>query len=61
MFSELSGVFAPDRDYEAVVLLTGMTWSARPDLLLDFSLGFGLADDAPDFLVLLGFTRNFGR
>lgn len=61
VFSELSGTFVPEQDIDAILLLTGLTWANRPDLVLDFSFGLGLGDDAPDFLLLLGFTRNFGR
>lgn len=61
MLSELSGTFVPEPDIDAILLLTGLTWATRPDLVLDFSFGLGLGDDAPDFLLLLGFTRNFGR
>lgn len=60
VLGELSGIFVPDRHVDAVQFLAGTTYTVRPDLVFDAALGFGLTDDAPDFVLIFGFTHNFG-
>ncbi len=59
-FGELSLVAVPERDFEPFTLLVGAARRVSADLVLDFSLGLGLSDDAPDLRLLLGLTTNLG-
>jgi hypothetical protein len=42
-------------------LRLGHAITLRPDLVLDGSVWLPASDDAPETIVALGFTRNFGR
>ena len=60
LFGELAGSFLPDEDIENVAALIGLAWSPHPDLVFDLAIAAGLTDDASDFRVLIGLTRNLG-
>ena len=60
-FVEVAGVIVPEFDAEAAFTIIGLTYAPRPALVLDVAVLLGLNDDAADFQLLFGFTRNFGR
>lgn len=60
VFGELAGVFVDDRNYDALFATLGGAWSPVPGLVLDSGIVLGLSDDAPDFAVVVGLTRNAG-
>ncbi len=60
VFGELAGIFVPDKDLDSVFLTVGGAWSPVPGLVLDTGFVLGLSQDAPDFALLIGFTRSLG-
>ncbi len=60
-FAELAGIFVPSQDISIGLLTVGAAWAPEPDLVFDAAVVAGLSSDAPDFLFLIGLTRNFGR
>lgn len=61
VFAEVGLVLTPERDNEALFSILGGTWSPVPGLVFDTGVLLGLNDDAPDFALVFGFTRNLGR
>jgi len=59
-FAELAVDLVPEHDVSAWLLTVGATQLVREDLAWDVGLGIGLSDDAPDLVVFVGDTRNFG-
>jgi len=59
-FGELAGLFVPERDDEQVVMTLGLTWAWMPGRVFDAGAAFGLTDDAPDAVLLFGFTTGLG-
>lgn len=60
VFGELAGVFIDDRNYDAVFTTLGGNWSPVPGLVLDAGIVLGLSNDAPDYAIVIGLTRNLG-
>ncbi len=60
-FGELAGVFIPEQDDEQVFTTLGFTFNPRASLVFDLGVVIGLSDDAPDFQLVFGMTRNFGH
>lgn len=60
-FGELAGVFIPEQDDEQVFTTLGVTYSPLASMVFDFGVVIGLSDDAPDFQLVVGMTRNFGH
>lgn len=61
VFGELNLALTPERDNEALFTILGGTWSPTPGLVFDTGILVGLNDDAPDFALVFGLTRNLGR
>jgi hypothetical protein len=50
-----------EQDFEAGAVQTGAYFEASPSLVLDAALAVGFGPDAPDVLLLSGFTKNLGH
>jgi len=61
VFGELVGSFVPERDQGAVFTIVGVTLSPHPAVVFDVAAVVGLNEDAPDFQLLFGLTRNLGQ
>jgi hypothetical protein len=60
-YGELAGIFIPEADVDALFTTWGVAYTVAPYLVFDVGLQLGLSDDANDFALLVGFTRNFGH
>lgn len=60
-FGEVAGVLVPEQDAETVFTTLGFAWTRDPSLVFDVGVVLGLSDEAADWQVLVGLTRNFGR
>ena len=60
-FAELATIYSPERDFEAGLITTGITWSDRPDQVLDAGLVIGFGNDGPDLQFVVGMTRALGQ
>ena len=58
--AELAAVETPEHDLNEIFTTVGFSWAVSPDLVLDAGVVVGLNDDAQDFQVVFGFTKNFG-
>jgi len=61
LFAELSDRSVAEQDSHVGQLRLGHAISVRPDLILDWSVWLPLTQDAPETILAVGFTRNFGR
>lgn len=59
-FAELAAVEVPEQDLNQIFTTTGFTYAVSKDLVLDVGVVVGLSNDADDFQVVFGFTKNFG-
>jgi len=60
LFGEVAAVLVPELDQEQVFTTVGLTHATARSLVVDLGVIVGLSDDAEDFGVVLGFTRNLG-
>ena len=60
VFGEVSGTFLPEDSEEFGLLLLGGTYTPYPAVVFDVAAATGLTSESPDFVVLAGFTTNFG-
>jgi hypothetical protein len=60
VFAELTGQYLPAQDLASAFLISGGTFEVREDFVLDAAILLGLSDDAPNFQILFGATKNFG-
>jgi Putative MetA-pathway of phenol degradation len=60
LLGELAAVEVPEQDLNAVFTTAGFAYTVSKDLVLDVAVVVGLNDDAPDFQVVFGFTKNLG-
>jgi hypothetical protein len=59
-FGELALLWTPEQDDEQLVLTLGVAYAHLPGVVFDLGGAFGLSDDAPDAVLLLGATLDFG-
>jgi hypothetical protein len=59
-FGEIAGVFVPELNEDQAVMTMGLTWAWMPGRVFDAGVAFGLTDDAPDAVLLFGFTTGLG-
>lgn len=59
-FGELAAILIPDQDVEQVFTTFGVTYNPHASLVFDLGLALGLNDEAPDYRLVIGFTRNLG-
>jgi len=60
-YGELAGQFLPAQDYEPIFTYFGGYYDFAQWMVFDFGFLVGLNNDAPDFALTFGLTRNFGR
>lgn len=59
-FGELAFLWTPEQDDEQLLAIGGFQWAYRPGMIFDASLLLGLSPDAPDAVLQVGTTINFG-
>ncbi|MFT7480697.1 MAG: hypothetical protein ACI80N_004012 [Gammaproteobacteria bacterium] len=60
-FGEGTYLWTPEQDDEQLFATLGVTYARTPALIFDASIRFGITPDAPDFIVLVGLTQNYGQ
>jgi hypothetical protein len=58
--AELAAVETPDQNLNEIFTTIGFSWAVSPDFVLDAGVVVGLNDDAQDFQIVFGFTKNLG-
>ncbi|MHC4516879.1 MAG: transporter [Planctomycetota bacterium] len=58
--AELAALETPEQDLNEILTTFGFTYAVSKDLVLDVGVIVGLNDDADDFQIVFGFTKNFG-
>lgn len=60
VFTELTGQLTPAQDQQSLFVISGGTFAVSDSFVLDAAVLLGLSEDAPDFQLLFGATKNFG-
>ena len=60
VFGELVAQVAPAQNLTSIFAIGGGAWKFGDTFVLDAAVAIGLSEDAPEFQILFGATRNFG-